>query len=295
MKKILKQICPPILWSILKKLNRRYGFFGVYSDYSEVLFEDPWTETDWILLQKDKLFQLESSRDESLFLPLPHLSNYLMIPCLLINLLSKEKTIRVLDHWGGTGFVYYFLHPYLSFPQNVEWSVLDSPAFLQIGEEFIKKSEARRSLEPKTCRQKTGEGSRSIKINFISDLPSPSLAKFDVVYVNSSVQYYVDYQKNLLDLIAFQPKYFIFTRLMSGETKTFLCSQKIFNKHTPCRFINSWEFFDFFKKNGYDLIFKSPNKDEIYGKGSFHDREFKDIPKEYQTPFSIHLVFEKKI
>ena len=100
-KKILKQTCPPFLWSILKKTNRRYGFFGVYFDYSNVLSEGAWNNTDWTSLQKQKLSQLESSRDENLFLPRPHLSNYLVIPCLFINLLSQEKTIRVLDHGGG--------------------------------------------------------------------------------------------------------------------------------------------------------------------------------------------------
>ena len=94
--------------------------------------------------------------------------------------------------------------------------------------------------------------------------------------------------------MALQPKYFIFTRLMSGEGKTFVCYQKIFTKGTPCRFINSWEFLEFFTQNGYDLIFKSPNKDEVYGKKSFHDREFKDIPEEYQTPFSVQMVFGKR-
>jgi putative methyltransferase (TIGR04325 family) len=280
-KELIKQITPPFLLTIYKIFRRRYGFFGVHSKYTDVLSEDPWSDKAWISAQKEKLLQLESSRDEKLFLPTPHLSNYLMIPCLFINLLSQEKTVNVLDHWGGTGLVYHYLYPYLSFPQNVKWSVLDGPTLLEIGKEYTKKKTREKPDNP-------------TKINFISDLQNASLEKFDIVYVNSSVQYYTDYQNNLHDLIALQPKYFIFTRLMSGEGKTFFCSQKIFTKHTPCCFINSWEFLEFFKKNGYDLIFKSPNKDEVYGRGSFHDREFKNVPEEYQTPFSIHMVFGKK-
>tara|TARA_B100000315_G_C14552669_1_gene576647 strand:- start:470 stop:1318 length:849 start_codon:yes stop_codon:yes gene_type:complete len=281
MKEYIKQIVPPILLALYKKFRPRYGFFGVLTDYPEVALENPWEDTDWISAQKEKLLPLEVSGGEKLFLPSPHLTNCLVIPCLFINLLSREKTTSVLDHWGGTGLVYHYLYPYLSFPQNVEWSVFDRPALLKLGEEFTKK---RTRQQPDSPR----------KINFISDHQNLSRKKFDIVYVNSSVQYSVDYQKTLLDLMALQPKYFIFTRLMSGEGKTFLCSQKIFTKRTPCRFINSWEFSDFFVKNGYDLIFKSPNKDELYGPESFYDRAFKDVPDEYQIPFSIHLVFGKR-
>ena len=281
MKKLLKRLTPPILWDLLKRIKPNYGFFGVYSEFSEVSYEDPWLDVGWISGQKQKLSNLESSRNEQLFLPLPHLNDYLMIPCLLINLLSQKNSIKVLDHYGGTGFIYHVIYPYLLFPENVKWSVLDNPTLLKIGVDYTKQMVA----------QIEGD---SLGISYISDMPDPSLEKFDVIYVNSSVQYYSDYKKNIRDLIALQPKYFIFTRLMSGEGITFVCYQKIIAKGTPCRFINSWEFSEIFRENGYDLIFKAPNKEENYGRGSIHDREFKDIPEENQTPFSIHMVFGKR-
>lgn len=171
------------------------------------------------------------------------------------------------------------MYPHLQYPENVEWSVLDSPTLLRMGEDFLNRGI---------------NGGRG-KMNFISELPNSSSEKFDVVYVNTSVQYYPDYQKTIRDLLAFKPKYFIFTRLLSGEGKTFVCIQKLFDKQTPCRFINSCEFVEYFKENGYDLILKAPDKEELLGEGSVDFREFKDIPKEYQIPFSINLVFGKMV
>jgi putative methyltransferase (TIGR04325 family) len=278
MEKILKQICPPFLWSTLKKLRPRYGFFGVYSKFSEVTFDNPWISLSWISSQKQKLLNGESG-NKQLFFPLPHLTGYSVILCFLVNLLSQKKPIRVLDHHGGTGVTYHMMHPYLLFPENVEWSVLDSPPLLRIGKDFLNR-----------CVNE-GRG----KVNFISDLPNSSSEKFDVVYVNTAVQYYPDYQKTIGDLLKFKPKYFVFTRLLSGEGKTFVCMQKVLDKQTPCRFINSREFVEYFKENGYDLILKEPNKQELLGEGSIDFREFKDIPKEYQIPFSINLVFEKMV
>ncbi len=278
MKKILKQICPPFLWSTLQKLRPRYGYFGVYSKFSEVTFDDPWTSLGWISGQKQKILNVESKNKQSFF-PLPHLNGYTVVLSFLVNLLSQKKSIRVLDHYGGTGIIYHNMHPYLQFPENVEWSILDSPTLLRMGKEYLNQGVNR------------GRG----KVNFISDLPNSSSEKFDVVYVNTSVQYYPDYQKTIRDLLAFKPKYFVFTRLLSGEGKTFVCMQKLFGKQTPCRFINSREFVEYFKENGYDLILKAPNKEELLGEGSIDFRKFKDIPKEYQIPFSINLVFGKMV
>ena len=278
MKKILKQICPPFLWSTLKKFRPRYGYFGVYSKFSEVTFDDPWISLGWISGQKQKILNVGSGNKQSFF-PLPHLGGYDVISCFLVNLLSQKKPTRILDHYGGTGITYHYMHPYLQFPENVEWSILDSPTLLRMGKEYLNQ-----------CNKKGGG-----KVNFISDLPNSSSEKFDVVYVNTSVQYYPDYQKTIRDLLAFKPKYFIFTRLLSGEGKTFVCMQKIFGKQTPCRFINSREFVEYFKENGYDLILKEPNKQELLGEESLDYREFKDIPKEYQIPFSINLVFGKMV
>ena len=158
MKKILKQICPPFLWSTLKKLRPRYGFFGVYSKFSEVTFDDPWTSLGWISGQKQKVLNCVIGHKQSFF-PLPHLSGYTVILSFLVNLLSQKKPIRVLDHYGGTGIIYHYMHPYLQFPENVEWSVLDSPPLLRIGKDFLNR-----------CVNEGGG-----KVNFISDLPNSSV------------------------------------------------------------------------------------------------------------------------
>ena len=98
MRKILKQICPPFLWSTFNKLRSKYGYFGVHFKFSEVTFDDPWTAPDWIYTQKQKLLNI-GSEDKQSFFPLSHLGGYEMIPCFLVNLLSQKKSIRILDHY----------------------------------------------------------------------------------------------------------------------------------------------------------------------------------------------------
>jgi len=154
----------------------------------------------------------------------------------------------------------------------VNWSVFDSPTLTEIGRKYFENLNL--------------TSSNNMKLEFLTNL-SDAKSKFDIIYVNTSVQYYIDYQKTIEDLMKFQPQYFIFTRLLSGEGKTFICSQYLHGKQTPCRFINFIEFCEIFKKNGYELMFKSPCEDEI--------PQFKNIPKQYKIPFSINLVFGKRV
>jgi len=182
-------------------------------------------------------------------------------------MLSAKQQVRVLDFAGGNGITYYRLKPYLLHSSNVIWEVCDSSNMgLEMGRNFSLKDEG---------------------IQFIERLPDKETRRYDVIHINTSLQYFPDYRTILNELFSFQPTYFILTRLLAGEISSYVTSQGVNGKRTPCRIINILEFCEFLKSNGYDLIFKSATEEHI--KNFFNE----EVPENLKIPFSLALVFMK--
>jgi putative methyltransferase (TIGR04325 family) len=126
-------------------------------------------------------------------------------------------------------------------------------------------------------------------ICYYSDLNEISNNKYNIIYINTSLQYLWDYKKLFIKLLSFEPIYFIFTRLIAGDIPNFVTCQNIHGVKTPCQFINYRELVNFFAENNYDLIFKAPCTEE-----SLKDRYDNNIPKEIQIPFTLNIIFMKR-
>ena len=90
-----------------------------------------------------------------------------------------------------------------------------------------------------------------------------------------------------MDLLLYNPTYLVLTRLLAGAMKSYVTSQNVLDKRTPCKIINVVGFSEFLRSQGYKLVFKSPTIEEPL-------REyFEDVPDHFKIPFSLILVYVK--
>jgi putative methyltransferase (TIGR04325 family) len=208
MKNYLKAICPPIIWLIFKKFKPKKVFFGVYERFDQITDEKPWDKSAWIELQKNKLRDIRTSMGaRERIIPSKSLNGYLSVICMLVNLLSVRRKCRVLDFCGGTGFVYYKIKPNLRNRQNIFWHVVDyNKKLLEMGSGFSLKDD---------------------RVEFSNQLPDQQENKFDIVYVNTSLQYFENYKIIFKNLLLFNPSYLVLTRLLAGNIKSYTTHQDL--------------------------------------------------------------------
>ena len=118
----------------------------------------------------------------------------------------------------------------------------------------------------------------------VEDLENKAIF-FDILHVNTAIQYVEKWKDLFGKLLSFAPQYIVLTRLLSGNSSTLITEEMVIGKKTPCIIINLEEFLAFFKHLGYAMIFIS----ECEGKLSFD----KKIPRKYQIPCALNLILEK--
>ena len=274
MKKFLKLFIPPIIskiYSWLRLRGRGKIFSGIYSRSDEVCDQNPWIQSFWINDSQAKLVSTRSygNKTDLPFMP-KHQLGYLEYPAVLINLLSSRAPVHVLDLGGGTGFSFFKMWPYLSSPKNVFYHVQDS------------------NLELFALGRWNSEYmglSNSINFHY---LEIPTDHRFDILYVNTSMQYIYNWRKMLAELLRHEFKYLVFTRMLAGNMKEFITCQTIGGFSTQCMFINFSEFKDFLHSKDYHLISKSScEEDEL------SDCYDNNIGNEFRIPHSVNLIFER--
>ena len=96
-----------------------------------------------------------------------------------------------------------------------------------------------------------------------------------------------DYYSVLENIFEFKPEYIILTRLLSGDSKTFITCQNINGLNTPCIFINFQELEKFFSENNYSLVLKRPTNENL------SNRFDSNIPENFRIHQSLNVVFKQ--
>lgn len=268
-KDLIKMLTPPIIIEAYKKLfykNQSAQFFGVFSDFSEPKDEDPWIDEEgWVKLSKSKLDKVLANHEK--LLPLGYHAG---LGCLvfIINHLSKNNPnhiCNVLDWGGGTGFIYHVIKNGFMNPTGVMWYVIDNERLRDIG---------------KLYKQPTD----NIRFYNYQELKSIN-CDLDIIYINTSLQY-INNHRELFDSIINNTKYVVLTRLIAGDNATFITSQNVCGRMTPCKFLNKNEMISYFDERGFKLVFASQCEDF----SAFYD---KSVPLNLRIPYDINLIFEK--
>ena len=155
---------------------------------------------------------------------------------LILTTLSLNSELTVLDWGGGTGFIWAQHYKTILSRNNINWNVYDNDSLRQIGLMYSQKFE--------------------IPVSFVDNYES---MEYDLLYINCSLQYALDYKSILTKLLCSRPRYIMFQSLYSTVLPTFTVNQSLYNISVPCTFVKLNEFIQFVECIGYKLAYQKPN------------------------------------
>ena len=156
-KLLVKEIVPPFLWKILKKLNKseEYGFFGDYSSWEEAMKDSVGYDSDIILEKvKNSLLQVKEGkaiyeRDSVLFDKIEY--SFPVLATLLKIALENDGKLSVLDFGGSLGSSYYQCKDFLGDIKELRWSIVEQPNFVECGKQYFENDQLKFYEDIETC------------------------------------------------------------------------------------------------------------------------------------------------
>jgi putative methyltransferase (TIGR04325 family) len=218
-----------------------YIWEGIYEHYRDVPASGPGFNGErWVKDSFDLVNELVRTRrqEQSNSRPSPGEGEKLL--SLLCSLTLRDKgEVKVLDFGGGSGAGYVYLADMLPDATRLQYHIVETTAMCRAGEEFFQ-----------------GE----TNIQFFDSLP-PDGSHFDIVYINSALQYVEDYAGLIHQLCAYDPSFFLFVRLSAGKIPTFATAQRnVEGSVLPYWFLNIDELVQVFRKEGYSPLLQCTSK-----------------------------------
>lgn len=224
-----------------KKLNEnRYGWFGNYSDWDELMRHSGGYEKDIILEKtKNSLLKIKSGqavyeRDSVLFDK--KLYPYPLITSLLYAALDCGNVLNVIDFGGSLGSTYYQVKDFFPESLQVHWAVVEQTEYIKCGKDFFEDD--------------------ILKFHF-SISESMAHKKADILVLSSVVQYLKKPHEFLDALKEFDFKYIIIDRtsFIHADRPDRLTLQivppHIYDAQYPAWFFNEIDFLSHFA--GYEI------------------------------------------
>jgi len=268
LKQWIKRFVPLIVLDLYRSYKqtavyRGHIWQGIYENYGDVPRTGGGYDSERLV--KDTLVYTQNlltiSRQYRT-IPTEVVGEHALLP-LLVSLICEGRGAKVLDFGGGMGAAYIHLISSVINCRWIDYHVVENRAMCDAGTKLF-----------------ANDGN----IHFHPTLPA-DLSDVDVVYVSSALQYIEDYRGLLQTLCGYQPRYFLFVKLSSGDIPTYATAQKNLPGTTiPYWFINVNEIISIMRENGYSLIFKSALERE-YDQSNF--------PKQYRLGRACNLLFSK--
>lgn len=191
-----------------------------------------WESDEWIRLSAAKLTALSHGRPGR---------SYADTIAPVANLTLASGPCRIVDYGGGTGFEYFRVAEHVRHRERLEWRVVDSPRLAVV-------AEPHRGRHP---------------LFFHADLatvPHPA----DILYINTSVQYFDDYRQTFDMCLRLQPRYVVLTRLLVSDKGTLTTRETIHTRSCACTFVSAHELEDFMADAGYTLASDVPCWEDLH-------------------------------
>lgn len=272
MKKFIKSFIPPILIDFYNRIKLKAtndaptSFTGVFDKPSSVACESPWVQKRWISIQENRLKALLSADSKIIA---SNLAEFEAVPCYLINALSQEAHVNIIDIGGGSGLTFFKFLPYFKNPSNVNYHVVDYGKIALTGKRFSEKIE------------------QVFNLNFHDDISSVPKLAIDIVFCSSSIQFIYEYERFIVDLVNRAPTYFVMTQVPVGGFDTYYTAENQHGYITPRIMFSHKEFVNIFQHNGYAVEFEWPVNE--YYPNSF----FRKIPHDLRIRNSTSFIFKK--
>ena len=245
MKKILKNILPPILAEIYRKIQSpKYGWFGDFDSWSDAEKASTGYESNEILNQiRESAFKVKNKeavyeRDGVVFEEVEY--SWPLLAGLMYATTQSKNKLHVLDFGGSLGSTYFQNKKFLDKLDDVSWSIIEQKHFVDIGKADFEDG----------------------RLSFYYDIENCMEAKNPNILVMSSVLQYIEKPYELLtDLLNYDFKFIMFDRTpFSTERRDIIKVQNvpesIYKASYPCWFFNEKKLVSKVKDSNYELIEK---------------------------------------
>lgn len=133
----LSELIPPALWRLRASLSRRHGMFGNYATWQDAARESDGYDSSVILervrhaLAEVRDGRAAFERDGCTFDRVHH--SHPLLAGLLYAAARRNNTLDVLDVGGSLGSSYFQCRKFLAPISRVRWTVVEQPAFTDVG------------------------------------------------------------------------------------------------------------------------------------------------------------------
>jgi putative methyltransferase (TIGR04325 family) len=218
----LRQLVPPILW------RRRPTWQGVYARLRDVPTHDG-TYGDKLAAEMVETIASAMARLHAGEKPYVWHEHLALAASFVA---ARQRGVKVLDFGGGPGSGFVQLLSSLPAATAIDYLVVDLQPACDAGRKLF-----------------AADG----RIRFATEIPEPASA-FDIVYVNSTLQYIDDYAATLKRLAALEAPWLLLARLAAGKFPAFATQQvNLPGQILPYWFLGMKEVLEILQSAGYDL------------------------------------------
>jgi putative methyltransferase (TIGR04325 family) len=196
MKKIIKELMPPIIWRILRKkteqtIENSHQVFLSYQDALKLCTTDAYQEKELIevIFNKTRRF-LEKLKSETI--PISETAAYSLLSLVNPIIESKNNKINVLDFGGACGAHYFTLRSLIDKDLKLNWVVVETPTMVKYAKEL-----------------------ETDEISFFDNFTDAinKLGKVDLLHTSGTLQCVDNPQKYLVEILNCNAKWLLFNRL----------------------------------------------------------------------------------
>ncbi len=239
MKKMIKQLIPPIIANLFKKTpSKKFTYEGIFQSFSEVKNSENYN----VDILQNHLFDLTNTNLEAYKLsnPLPNInfrspvSN--LFSLLISSYSSTNSKTRILDYGGAMGLS--FIEASNTFDTSkLDYIILDYPEITNKAHSLTKEF---------------------TNLKYINSLDE--INETDIVHFGSSIQYLEDYRKSFEEITLLNPKIIFIANTVFSTRNTFATSQNnLYGLKIPMWIFNISEIEALFDELNFELIHKSSN------------------------------------
>jgi len=201
-KKILKELIPPIILRLFKKTNKN----PIYNTYAEALkdCQDGYESTDLVEVVVEKSKRFNSSIKKNPILDLGTLRTIIGI-----GLVKNKSKLSVIDFGGAGGFHYTLAKIALGNETVLNWSVVETTAMMKKAKQIE---------------------NNELKFYNTIHLAQKKVANIDLVFTSGALQYCPSPTESLKKLIDINAKYIFITRTpLNNNNNSEIISTQISN------------------------------------------------------------------
>lgn len=235
MKRFIKNLMPPILFNIFKKMtSNKYGWFGDYKTWEEAKNASTGYDSDEILkkvrnsLLKVKNGEAAYERDSVIFDEIEY--SWPLLAGLMYATAKTEGVLNVLDFGGSLGSTYFQNKKFLDRLESFSWSIVEQKRFVEIGQVDFEDERLKFYYDVNSCVKK--------------EKPNVLLLSSVLQYIEKPYELIDELLKNDFEFVIFDRTPFATDN--KEKIKLQIVSPYIYKASYPCWFFDLYKLINYF-------------------------------------------------